>query len=140
MKYIKKLSPVVIAMVLVFSHCTKEQKSGGSPVVATSPLEISIQDFIDEYGDDGNIQILDVRTQGEYDAGRVPGTVLLPLNELTAGAQVPFDKDSEIFVICASGNRSMAAVSFLKQQGFNEAVSVAGGTNAWIAEGKQVEK
>jgi len=140
MNYIKKLSPFAIALVLVFSHCSKEQNAGGSPAVATSSIEISIQDFINEYGDDGDIQVLDVRTQGEYDMGRVPGAVLLPLDQLMAGAEVPFDKDSEIYVICRSGNRSMTAQSYMKQNGFSDAVSVSGGTNAWIAEGKQVEK
>ena len=52
--------------------------------------------------------ILDVREQDEYDAGHIPGAVLLPvgtINEETATSAIP-EKDTVVLVYCRSGNRS----------------------------------
>jgi rhodanese-related sulfurtransferase len=46
-------------------------------------------------------------------------------------------RDERIFVICASGGRSMTAADFLVGHGF-DAVSVGGGTNGWVASGREV--
>ena len=48
------------------------------------------------------------------------------------------DKNSPVFVICATGGRSSAMTDLLRASGF-DAVSVAGGTNAWIQSGRPVE-
>ena len=55
--------------------------------------------------------ILDVREQDEYDAGHIPGAVLLPvgtINEETAASAIP-EKDTVVLVYCRSGNRSKTA-------------------------------
>ena len=52
--------------------------------------------------------ILDVREQDEYDAGHIPGAVLLPvgtISEETAASAIP-EKDTVVLVYCRSGNRS----------------------------------
>jgi rhodanese-related sulfurtransferase len=47
------------------------------------------------------------------------------------------DRSARVHVICASGNRSKAMTDLLVAQGF-DAVSVAGGTSAWIRSGRAV--
>jgi rhodanese-related sulfurtransferase len=42
------------------------------------------------------------------------------------------DDGERIFIICRSGGRSMTVANYLEAQGF-DVVSVAGGTQAWIA-------
>jgi len=105
--------------------------------------EISLEKFIsvyDEAAENGeSVQILDVRTVPEYTDGHVPGAILLPLDQVTAGADIPFAKDSTIYVICRSGNRSMAATNYLRDNGYAGAVSVASGTSGWMAMGKMVK-
>ncbi len=79
--------------------------------------------------------VLDVRQPDEYEAGHVPGAVLVPLGELAEQlARVP---DGELFVICKSGGRSARAVAFLAETG-RAATNVAGGTMAWIDAGYPV--
>lgn len=80
---------------------------------------------------------LDVREQGEYVAGHVPGALLVPMSRL-ANRLGELDKSRRIHVICASGNRSLAMADLLVASGF-DAVSVAGGTQAWISSGRPVE-
>lgn len=80
--------------------------------------------------------VVDVRTPEEYDEFRVPGAVPIPLAELGQRAQeVP--KDRRVYVICASGGRSLAAAQALNNAGW-QAVSVAGGTKGWASEGRPV--
>jgi len=104
-------------------------------------LEISMSEFSELYKKNSAIQILDVRTPEEYNEGHVPNARLLTLNNLVDGSQsVPFDKNSEIYIICRSGNRSMTATKFLKQAGYEHVASVAGGTMGWISEGNPIQK
>ncbi len=77
----------------------------------------------------GGAVVIDVREPFEYAAGHVPGARLVPLSRLPrVRAELP--RDRRIYVICASGNRSLAAADHLAAAGL-DAVSVAGGTGAW---------
>ena len=80
--------------------------------------------------------VLDVREPGEYSAGHVPGAQLIPLNRLPQYVS-DLPRGQRIYVICASGNRSLAAAGFLANAGL-DAVSVAGGTGAWQRAGRAI--
>jgi rhodanese-related sulfurtransferase len=75
--------------------------------------------------------VIDVREPMEYLSGHVPGAQLIPMGQL-ASRQAEIPRNSPVYVICASGNRSSSMTSFLVQAGYN-AWSVAGGTSAWIS-------
>ncbi len=82
--------------------------------------------------------VLDVRERAEFVEGHVPGAVLVPMGQLPAHMG-DLERDRNIYVICASGNRSSTMTDLLRDAGF-EAVSVAGGTNAWVESGRPVER
>ncbi len=74
--------------------------------------------------------ILDVRTEREWRAKRIPGALNLPLNHLLKRLEdVP--RGRELVVHCASGYRSSIAASLLKQHGIADVVDLIGGINAW---------
>lgn len=80
--------------------------------------------------------VIDVREPFEYVAGHVPGATLMPMGQLPAGiAKLP--RDVPVYVICASGNRSLAAADFLARAGI-DAWSVAEGTGGWARAGHPV--
>ncbi len=79
---------------------------------------------------------VDVREQGEYAQAHVPGAVLMPMGQLPSRMH-ELDRSSRVHVICASGNRSKAMTDLLVDAGF-DAVSVVGGTTAWIESGRAV--
>ena len=79
---------------------------------------------------------VDVRERSEYAQAHVPGARLMPMGELSARLD-ELDRRRPVHVICASGNRSKAMTSLLRGAGF-DAVSVAGGTRAWIESGRPV--
>lgn len=81
--------------------------------------------------------LLDVREPDEYSAGHVPGALPVPMETLPEKLpELPID--GPLYVICASGGRSLQVAQALRQAGI-EAYSVAGGTSAWAAEGREVD-
>jgi len=79
--------------------------------------------------DDGDLQVLDVRRQAEWDAGHIPGADWYPLDRFRA-ALPPREKDGLIAVHCKSGYRSMIAASLLQRAGYH-VINVIGGFDAW---------
>ncbi len=81
--------------------------------------------------------VIDVREVFEYIEAHVPGVRLVPLATVPASMDdLPIDET--IYVICRSGVRSLSAADYLNANGFT-AISVAGGTSAWIQRGLEYE-
>ena len=74
-----------------------------------------------------NIQLIDVRTPGEFRRGHIKNAKNIPLNEI--GRYTPV-AGKKTYVICHSGARSKLAAKKLKKRGF-DVVNVKGGMHAW---------
>ena len=75
--------------------------------------------------------ILDVREQDEFDAGHIPGAILLPYTEIENKAEkILPDKSAQILVYCRSGRRSKIAADSLVKLGYTN-VKEFGGINDW---------
>ena len=79
-------------------------------------------------------RLIDVREPNEYEAGHVPGAVLVPLGDVPTALD-RFGASETNYVICRTGGRSHRACEFLVDQGL-DAVNVEGGTMAWIISGR----
>jgi sulfur-carrier protein adenylyltransferase/sulfurtransferase len=76
--------------------------------------------------------LLDVRKPEEYAIAHIPGARLIPLADLPAALeQLRMDADLPIVTHCHKGVRSLQAAAFLRQQGFDDVRSMAGGIDAW---------
>lgn len=86
------------------------------------------------------VTVVDVRTDEEWVTGHVPGAIHVPITELSPThpeiAKLP--KGEPIYVVCAVGGRSARAADQLAAVGY-KAVSVSGGTQAWIANHHPIE-
>ena len=69
--------------------------------------------------------LLDVRTEGEYQNGHIPGAVNIPLDELRERLS-ELDQEKTLYVNCQSGLRSYLACRILSQNGFS-CKNLAGG-------------
>ncbi len=85
----------------------------------------------------GEVSLVDVRTDAEVARGHIPGARKLPLhalplrlNELNAAAPVVF--------YCQMGGRSAQAAAFAAAQGFAEVYNLQGGITAWAQAGAPV--
>ena len=75
--------------------------------------------------------IIDARTQEEYDAGHIPGAILIPEYEIADRAEKELpDKKQLILVYCRSGRRSKNAASELAALGYTN-IKEFGGINDW---------
>lgn len=79
------------------------------------------------------VQIVDVREQYEWDAGRIEGAVHVPLNDLMGGAG-EFDLERPVVAVCRSGNRSELATLMLRARGL-DAHNLEGGMEVWESAG-----
>jgi len=78
----------------------------------------------------GTIDVLDVRREGEYLAGHIAGADWHPLDRMKA-VLPEMRRDRQVAVHCAGGYRSVIAISLLRRAGYHNVVDVAGGFDAW---------
>ncbi|MFB7632504.1 rhodanese-like domain-containing protein [Streptomyces sp. NPDC056149] len=84
--------------------------------------------------------LLDVREDDEWAAGHAEGALHIPMSEFVARygeLTEAAPEDGKIFVLCRVGGRSAQVAQYLVQQGL-DAVNVAGGMQAWEADGRPV--
>ena len=83
----------------------------------------------------GKLRLVDVRDPDEYEHCRLPGAELIPLSTLPADAAAKLpDKDATILLYCHHGMRSLRAAETLRQVGYKNATSMAGGIDRWSRE------
>ncbi len=75
---------------------------------------------------------VDCRLPNEYAITHIAGATLIPLQQITQhGEELKKHKDEKVVVHCRSGARSLQFVQILRQNGFPDAMSMAGGILLW---------
>jgi rhodanese-related sulfurtransferase len=134
MRVFRWMIPVLVLMVALAACAPAAENEA-----ITLPEMISPVDAQSQLDEDDSVVLLDVRTQQEWDEdGHSPDATLIPLDQLQSRLG-ELDADEPIMVICRSGNRSAAAVDFLRQNGFSNVADVEGGMRNWAAAGLDVE-
>jgi phage shock protein E len=64
--------------------------------------------------------IIDVRSASEYDRGRVPGSLNIPVDRIAASIPRIKGLNKPVICCCASGHRSRIAANTLKQAGLKD--------------------
>ena len=83
-----------------------------------------------EAGDD--ITLLDCRTQKEKDVAAIDGAVFMPIQEIPDRIEeLDAYLDRKLIVFCHAGVRSMKVTMFLRERGFEDVWSMAGGIDLW---------
>lgn len=77
--------------------------------------------------------LVDCRTPQEHATARIEGAVLMPMSEIPQRLDELGEaaEGRRIVVHCHHGQRSLRVVGFLRQQGIENAWSLAGGIDAW---------
>jgi rhodanese-related sulfurtransferase len=84
-----------------------------------------------------DIQLVDVRTAHEHEAGRISGGRWIELNDLRGQAET-IDRERPVVFYCRSGGRSAMATEAFANAGF-DAHNMAGGLLEWHAAGLPIE-
>lgn len=83
-----------------------------------------------EAGDE--LVLLDVREPAEVGAAAVDGAVVVAMGEVKSRlSELEDHAEDRVVVMCHHGARSMQVTAFLRQQGFDEVHSMAGGIDLW---------
>jgi sulfur-carrier protein adenylyltransferase/sulfurtransferase len=105
--------------------------------VSTTPAEASPVEAHDAAAR-GEAVVIDVREPWENQRQRIAGAVLIPMAQVPARLdEIPRDRD--VYVHCQVGARSARVVEYLRSKGWDRAVNVAGGLDAWVQAGLPVE-
>ena len=81
---------------------------------------------VEQYRQTPGALLLDVRTEGEYAEGHVPGAKNLPLQALEGIAALAPAKDTPLYVYCRSGARSSQAAGQLQRMGYTRVTNIGG--------------
>ena len=131
----KRLMIPILICLLVLSGCAAQStgKEGGS-MEKGSYTQIDQETAKEMMLRDAGHVIVDVRRQDEYDAGHIPGAILIPNESIGTERpeQLP-NLDQIILVYCRSGNRSKQAAQKLFDMGYTN-VYEFGGINTWTGE------
>ena len=86
---------------------------------------------------DSGAQVIDVRTDVEYDAGHIPGARHISLADVQRESAT-LDRENPVILYCRSGNRSGPAADAFAASGW-AANSIEGGLLAWSEAGFALE-
>jgi rhodanese-related sulfurtransferase len=145
-EYLMSIRKLIVAMlaILILAGCSTPTaapaaaEQAQSIDVASLPRDVDVQTAA-ALREQPDVMILDVREQDEWDAGRIPGAVFMPMGEVQNRlSEIPTDKT--VIVQCRSGNRSSQVTDFLVKQGFTNVHNMSGGINAWQSAGLPVEQ
>ena len=101
----------------------------------SNPLEIDPRSVKQKLEDGERFVLLDCRERDEYAIVRIAGAELWPMSEISD--QLPRlakHRDQEIVVYCHHSLRSLQVAVWLRQQGYLQVSSLAGGIDRWAVE------
>jgi rhodanese-related sulfurtransferase len=99
------------------------------------PRQITVHDLAAKLQAREAVFLVDVRQPWEHELVALPGSVLLPLQQLASrAAEVQPPAQALIVVYCHHGIRSLSGAALLERNGLTNVVSLAGGIDAWSLE------
>ncbi|MBC7887435.1 MAG: thioredoxin fold domain-containing protein [Ferruginibacter sp.] len=129
MKIIRTLIHIPLLFFILFS--CHAQKS----------TNLTVVEFEKAISNMDSIQLLDVRTAGEFNAGHIKHALLADWkDEDEFNRRIGYiDKQKPVYLYCLGGARSAAAAAKMRSMGYRDVHELKGGMNAWKAENKAVE-
>jgi hydroxyacylglutathione hydrolase len=85
------------------------------------------------------VTVVDVRRLSEWEEGHIAGAIHFEGGRM-AWENLTFPLDKPLAIQCASGNRSMVAISVLKRRGIHNVIQVDGGISKWKMSGFEVTR
>lgn len=123
MTALARLLPLLALLLL--AACASAEQAGKSDPIAPDALAERLA------SGDAPV-VLDVRSQGEYDAGHIPGALWIPHDQVASRlSELPDDKDTEIVVHCQSGKRAAVAEEVLREAGYTRVRDLEGHWKQW---------
>ena len=128
MNNLKKFSSIFFLTLLSFSCTAKENQNPKKEGVMNSYISVSMENGLKMFSESENAVLLDVRRIDEYNAGHIPGSILLTNETITQenAKKILPSKTAKIFVYCRSGRRSKEASQKLASYGYENVIEIGG--------------
>ncbi|PNQ73767.1 rhodanese-like domain-containing protein [Hanstruepera neustonica] len=128
----KNIVFVALLMMIGVSSCKKEEKKGEVKVVSVEEMQ-SLMELDD-------IQLVDVRTPGEYAEGYIENFQNIDFLSPTFDEDIAkLDKNKPVILYCKSGGRSASCAKKMVDAGFVKVYDLEGGISKWQHEGMEVK-
>ena len=98
---------------------------------SSSGDDVTVEELKISIDNNEGIFLLDVRESQEHRICSIPGSVLIPLGELSSRIN-ELSSNEDVVVHCKSGVRSAKAVKILRDAGFQKVKNLSGGILRWI--------
>jgi len=93
-------------------------------------MEITAEELKARLTSGTRVTLVDVREPWEWDLCHLAGARHIPMGEIPA-RYLELESDDEVVVYCHVGQRSAMVVEHLRRLGFQKAVNLRGGIEAW---------
>ena len=135
-------SLILLAIVTIIAvSCAKIFSKGTNKTMALNTYaNVGVDEFQSLIANPA-VQLLDVRSQEEFDDGHIAGATLVDVNDtaFVEKAMAVLDAQRQVAVYCRSGRRSARAASLLAAQGL-KVTNLDGGVIAWQDSGRTLVK
>jgi len=138
-----KIIILTVILILVFNGCNDSKyekpknENAGNKNSDSLHEDFTVEqtyNFLKSNLNNENVELLDVRTPGEYQDGNINSSKLIDFNFPDFKDKLlDLDKNKTYIVYCRVGRRSGIAVKLMKELGFKEAHNVTGGISEWKA-------
>jgi rhodanese-related sulfurtransferase len=128
----KKLLLLAGLMIALMSYSCKSAPKEGIELVTPQEMQ--------ELAQMEDVQLVDVRTPGEYEEAYIDGFQNIDYLSDTFSADIEkLDKSKPVIVYCKSGRRSANCAEELKEKGFVKVYDLDGGIEKWKYEGFDIK-
>ena len=123
----KKLFFLLFLAVATLTSCQSQNSAAEDETV------LSVEAYQEKLSASEDVQLLDVRTPREYEAGHIEGAVNINYLDEDFLSQVEqrFKKGETVMLYCRSGSRSTKAKAIMEEADFEEIYDLEGGFNQW---------
>ena len=105
------------------------------PAANEPAMEIDVQTLKAKLGAGDGVLLIDCREQDEYDLVHLERATLVPMSQIQARlGELEPHRDRHIVIHCHHGGRSLRVTAWLRQQGYANVQSLAGGIDKWAAD------
>ena len=105
----------------------------------TRVKEVTASETIQILSEHPGTVILDCREPNEAALGTVAGAVVIPRGIMESNIERVAKRDQKVIIYCAGGNRSALAADSLREMGYTDVATMAGGFRAWIDAGGDID-
>jgi adenylyltransferase/sulfurtransferase len=123
-------TPEITELIDYDAFCGVVSEEAQQAAIGSTITPLELKELLDS---DKPVHLVDVREPAEYEINRIPGSVLVPKDEILRGdALANLPQDKQIVMYCKTGVRSAETLAAVKRAGFKDAVHVQGGVVGWV--------